>query len=128
MAKLKPKRKRKQKGHRWLMLTVATLAAGGFGAALLFSGPGPSPKTSVEITPWGDRVETVAAGELPSFAKQASVKVQEIYRYAAAHPEVLQYIPCTCGCRNSGHRHNGDCYVKERHEDGRITFTSHAAT
>ena len=128
MAKLQPERKRKQNRHRWLILTVATLAAGGFGAALLFSGPGPSLKTSVEITPWGDRLETVAAGELPSFADQASAKVQQTYRYAATHPEVLQYIPCTCGCRNTGHRHNGDCYVQERFADGQITFTSHAAT
>jgi len=124
----KAKTERKQRRHQWTILTVATLVAGGLGAALLFSGPGASRERTVEITPWGDRLETVAAGELPSFAEHASVKVQETYRYAAAHPEVLQYIPCTCGCRDIGHRHNGDCYVTERHEDGRITFTSHAAT
>ncbi len=92
------------------------------------TGDGGSSGVRSQITFSGDRFETVAAGELPSFARRPSRKIREAYRYAVTHPEVLQYIPCTCGCRNTGHRHNGDCYVKERHEDGRITFTSHAAT
>lgn len=75
----------------------------------------------------GDRYETVAGDQLPSFAK-GNPKAEQAYRYAAAHPEVLQYIPCYCGCGNIGHRHNGDCYIQERHEDGRITFTSHGGT
>lgn len=120
--------KQKRKRNQWLILAVAGLVTAGLGAALLFSGPGGSQESSARITSSGDRLETIAAGELPSFAKQASVKVQEAYRYAAGHPEVLQYIPCYCGCGNIGHRHNGNCYVQERHADGRITFTSHAAT
>lgn len=27
-----------------------------------------------------------------------------------------------------GHQSNDDCYVKARHADGTVTFTSHAAT
>lgn len=77
-------------------------------------------------TPSGDRLETVPKGELPSFAKTAGPKVQEAYRYAADNGQTLQYMPCFCGCKNIGHRHNGDCYVTERHSDGRITFNSHA--
>ncbi len=79
-------------------------------------------------TPSGDLLETVAKGALPSFALKAAPKVQEAYRYAAANGDTLQYIPCFCGCKNIGHRHNGDCYVTERHSDGRITFNSHSAT
>lgn len=76
-------------------------------------------------TPNGDLLETVAKGELPSFAKKAP-RVIEGYRYAVANGETLQYIPCFCGCKNIGHRSNADCYVTERHPDGRITFNSHA--
>ena len=78
--------------------------------------------------PSGDLLETVAKGELPSFAKKAAPKVQEAYRYAANNEETLRYIPCFCGCKNIGHRHNGDCYVTERLAGGRITFNSHSAT
>jgi hypothetical protein len=77
-------------------------------------------------TPSGDLLETVAKGDLPSFAKNGAPKVQEAYRYAVDNGETLQYIPCFCGCKNIGHRHNADCYVTERHADGRVTFNSHA--
>ncbi|PYM47027.1 MAG: hypothetical protein DME14_16325 [Candidatus Rokuibacteriota bacterium] len=35
--------------------------------------------------------------------------------------------PCTCGCASLGHTSNRACYIKAESE-GRITFTSHAAT
>ena len=79
-------------------------------------------------TPSGDLLETVGKGDLPSFAKKGNPRVAEAYRYAAAKGDTLQYIPCFCGCKNIGHRHNGDCYITERHADGRITFNSHAVT
>lgn len=82
----------------------------------------------VRRTPSGDLLETVPKGALPLFAKKAGPKAQKAYRFAADHPGRLQYIPCFCGCRNIGHRHNGDCYVAERLPRGRITFTSHGST
>jgi len=119
--------KQTRKRQSWVLFVGAGLVIAGLGAAFLFSGDGPSQGT-VRVSSSGDRFETVAAGVMPSFARWASGKIREAYRYAAAHPEVLQYIPCFCGCGNIGHRHNGDCYVQKRYEDGRITFTSHAAT
>ena len=41
-----------------------------------------------------------------------------VYAFAGTKPEVLQYIPCYCGCRLRGHRSNHDCYVKGRSADG----------
>lgn len=110
----------------WIVTAVVGLAALGIGAFFIFEKTDRSSGTGQVIAASGDLYETVAPGELPSFAGQASAKVQEAYHYAVAHPEVLQYVPCFCGCGNIGHRHNADCYVKERHRDGRITFTSHA--
>jgi Protein of unknown function with PCYCGC motif len=78
-------------------------------------------------TPSGDLLETVPRGELPSFARTGGPKVEAVYRYAVAHGETLQYIPCVCGCGAIGHRHNADCYVAERHPDGAVTFTNHGA-
>ena len=39
----------------------------------------------------------------------------------ARHPEVLQYIPCYCGCERNGHNGNHDCFVKSRAANGRVT-------
>jgi len=47
--------------------------------------------------------------------------VRATYEFAARHPEVLQYVPCYCGCdRSAGHRGNHDCFVKRRGAYGRI--------
>jgi hypothetical protein len=47
--------------------------------------------------------------------------VQQVYEFAARHPEVLGYIPCYCGCETRGHNGNHDCFVKSRAANGRIT-------
>ena len=78
-------------------------------------------------TPSGDLLETLPLGGLPSFARQKGPKVEEVYRYAAANGETLQYIPCFCGCGKIGHRSNAECYVAERLPNAYITFTSHGS-
>ena len=45
---------------------------------------------------------------------------QDAYRYAVANREVLQYMPCFCGCVDGGHASNWDCYVREVSPGGRI--------
>lgn len=47
--------------------------------------------------------------------------VQQVYEFAARHPEVLQYVPCYCGCERVGHTANHSCFVKSRAADGRVT-------
>jgi hypothetical protein len=47
--------------------------------------------------------------------------LRQVYEFAARHPEVLQYIPCYCGCEAVGHKANHDCFVKSRAADGRVT-------
>lgn len=45
-------------------------------------------------------------------------KVAQAYRIAKAVPELLEQIPCYCGCFNlARHQNNLDCYV-DRHADG----------
>ncbi len=74
----------------------------------------------------GDRVQRLPKSELPEFARTADIR--RLYRYAVEHGDELQYIPCFCGCFRFGHKSNRDCYTKAFHEDGTLTFTSHAAT
>ena len=47
--------------------------------------------------------------------------VQEVFEFAARHPEVLAYVPCYCGCEQLGHQGNHDCFVKSRAASGSIT-------
>lgn len=120
---------RAQRIQRRQFLWFLTVGAGVAVAsgALVWMVPVP-PRPLRQRAPNGDLLETVPQGQLPSFAQQTSPKVQEAYRYAVGHGDLLQYIPCFCGCGKIGHRHNADCYVAERLPGGRITFTNHGAT
>ena len=43
-----------------------------------------------------------------------SQKVLEAYQFAVAHPEVLNYMPCYCGCyEEDGHTSNTNCFVED---------------
>lgn len=46
--------------------------------------------------------------------------VAAAYEFAALHPEVLKYVPCFCGCEQSGHQHNESCFVASRDAQGRV--------
>jgi len=109
----------------WYLTAGAGVAVAGGALVQITSAPADPP---LRRAPNGDLLETVPQGHLPSFAQQASPKVQEVYRYAVDHGETLQYIPCFCGCTKIGHRHNANCYIAERLPGGRITFTNHGAT
>lgn len=62
--------------------------------------------------------------EMPGFAKDAGIV--DLYRYAVDNPQVLTYIPCTCGCGSMGHLSNYNCYVQGIGPDGAVKFDSHA--
>lgn len=63
--------------------------------------------------------------ELPDFLASASAEVKEMYAYALAHPEILSFIPCYCGCADTGDRSNRDCYIKQIQSDGAIVYNNH---
>ena len=65
-------------------------------------------------------VRDPAQDDWPPEFNDVSVETQAMYRYAVANREVLQYIPCSCGCVNGGHGSNFDCYVREVLPDGRV--------
>ncbi len=51
---------------------------------------------------------------------RSTQEVQAAYKFAAEHPEVLSYVPCFCGCEQSGHRGNEDCFVQSRDVNGDV--------
>lgn len=62
--------------------------------------------------------------EMPGFAAEAGLA--DVYRYALENPQVLTYIPCTCGCGSMGHLSNYNCYIEGIGPDGSVRFDSHA--
>lgn len=64
---------------------------------------------------------------LPPEIQRAPVAVREAYQFAIANKEILQEIPCFCGCVDVGHQNNYMCYVKEDgSSNGDLVLDSHA--
>jgi len=62
----------------------------------------------------------------PAFTKVDS-RTEEAYAYALYHPQVIQWMPCYCGCGGMGHRSNLDCYLKPTIPGMPTTFEEHAS-
>lgn len=68
------------------------------------------------------------ASALPPELRTAPAEVQEAYRFAIANKELLEQIPCFCGCNAVGHKSNYNCYVAEDGGPGEVLhFDEHAA-
>ena len=64
--------------------------------------------------------------QMPAEVQSAPVSVQEAYQFAAANPEIMENIPCYCGCGDIGHASNYACYVSHVDANSSITFDNHA--
>ena len=64
--------------------------------------------------------------QMPMDVQSAPVAVQEAYQFNIANPDIMQDIPCYCGCGDIGHTSNYDCYVSDVDASGKITFDNHA--
>lgn len=68
---------------------------------------------------------------LPHPGQTAARPIDEVraaYAFAARRPDILQYIPCYCGCEREGHRSNEECYVRARTPAGTPEWDGHAYT
>ncbi|CAM3590085.1 PCYCGC motif-containing (lipo)protein [Marinicrinis lubricantis] len=77
--------------------------------------------------PNGDIRETTASvKQLPSFLDVADEQMKAIYQLAANHAEILQWIPCYCGCGEAaGHRSNLNCFVASKEENVTLIWDDH---
>ena len=64
--------------------------------------------------------------QMPMDVQSAPVAVQEAYQFNTANPDIMQDIPCYCGCGDIGHTSNYDCYVSAVDASRKITFDNHA--
>ncbi|GIN87234.1 hypothetical protein J6TS2_36200 [Heyndrickxia sporothermodurans] len=69
--------------------------------------------------------ETASADILPKFLTGTSETVQTIYQAAAEHQELLEHMPCYCGCGEMGHQNNYDCFIQENKKNGAIVWDEH---
>jgi len=65
---------------------------------------------------------TIDGVEFPTILAQAPPDIVEIYVFAAKHPDVLEYMPCYCGCENETPPHISayDCFVDEINRSGPV--------
>lgn len=96
-------------------MTLWTRLIAPFGAGLLLAACGSNPAVTL-----ADKAL------MPDVVMAQSVKVQEAYRFAAAHSEDLETIPCYCGCNGLGHRNNLECYLTPESTPDNLVFDNHA--
>lgn len=74
----------------------------------------------------GDLQEVTASAEtLPGFLNDKDDNMRAIYLAAAKHADVLEQMPCYCGCGESaGHQSNLNCFIAEQNGE-EITWDDH---
>lgn len=79
--------------------------------------------------PAGDKREkTASMEELPEFLAPHDDNMKSIYYLVSQHKELLEQIPCYCGCGMTeiGHKDNYDCFIHDNLTDGAIVWDDHA--
>ncbi|MGG1575362.1 PCYCGC motif-containing (lipo)protein [Fictibacillus sp. NRS-1165] len=72
------------------------------------------------------REETAGVDTLPTFLMDKSKDIRVIYQAAAEHRDLLEKIPCYCGCgKEANHKNNYDCFVHENKENGAVVWDDH---
>lgn len=106
MKKAKREKLQKKKGNSTIIIGIA--------AVLLLAG--------IVVLLSGGSEKTESDIKLPSYAYTNPLTLKA-YRYATERPEILEQIPCYCGCGgHSGHRFLRDCFI---HDDW--TYDDHAS-
>ncbi|MDF1515221.1 MAG: PCYCGC motif-containing (lipo)protein [Anaerolineae bacterium] len=97
---------------------IAVLVSALIVLVIVFSGcvDGKTTEAGLSMAPLSD---------MPSEIRQTSVKVQQAYQFNLANPDIMQEIPCYCGCGAVGHKSNFNCYAKIN-ADGSMSFDGHA--
>ena len=74
----------------------------------------------------GQGLQMLPASSLPPDLRVQPATVRAAYQFAAANPELMQQVPCYCGCGAIGHTSNYSCYISSTDPQGKLTFDSHA--
>jgi hypothetical protein len=82
--------------------------------------PGTDESASAAASYAQDEWVTIDGVDFPARMARVGPEIQEAYVFAAKHPEVLQYMPCYCGCEQEQppHQSNVDCFVDQIDRSG----------
>ena len=137
-------------GGRWALIAFAGGAVAGAGAFFLLGGArsavapeqagaaasAPAPSTTAETAAsagapastapqfTSEDLEGLPMPPLPYVPQTAGPAdlMRQAYVFAARNPDVLDYVPCYCGCgQTDGHVGNTDCFVESRAPNGAVT-------
>jgi hypothetical protein len=95
---------------------AAASTAGGWGAGAVPSMAGDMPMAGASEA-WAAR---------PAFVR-GNAATEEAYAFAIQHPQIVQWMPCYCGCSAMGHGSNLDCYFKHGQPGDKAVFEEHAS-
>ena len=101
--------------RRWALqgaLGVAGLTL--VGCSIPGVGKAPEEENPFDLVAWP------AKDEWPEAFYLSSERAQETYRYAVVHKDELVWMPCFCGCVDTGHTSNYSCFVQEERDDGSV--------
>jgi hypothetical protein len=108
-------------GAAWTSAPAAPASAGASSADAVAQG-----NTMGHAMPTAAEVDAAWAAR-PGYVRTASARTVEAYAYAIARPDVIDWMPCYCGCAAMDHRNNTDCYVKPREDGAPVVFEEHAS-
>ncbi len=85
----------------------------------------PEPEPVVQVEPVEVRMPPPDAPTppypfIPNMAPRPADMITEVYEFAGRRPDILEFVPCFCGCESAGHRANAHCFVQSRNEDGSV--------
>lgn len=70
--------------------------------------------------------KTASIQALPTFLDKQPDQVRLAYQIAGLSTDLLQWIPCYCGCGESaGHKSNMNCFVQQINPDGSVVWDDH---
>ena len=65
--------------------------------------------------------------EIARMLERLTPEAKEAYAYALERPDVLEHMPCYCGCGEMGHTSNLSCFVRPG-AGGGVALDSHGST
>ncbi|WP_209121210.1 PCYCGC motif-containing (lipo)protein [Alkalihalobacillus sp. BA299] len=71
---------------------------------------GPSQETIQMLSQEAQKIDVT----LPDFVEGRPNMVKENYALSSKYSNVLENMPCFCGCVNQGHESNFNCFIKEK--------------
>jgi hypothetical protein len=83
--------------------------------------------TAPSAVPSGMRADATDAWYARPAFTRVDARTEEAYAYALFRPDVVDWMPCYCGCARLDHRSNLDCYLKRAAPGQTTQFEEHAS-